>query len=84
MTGRSHVAVPDQERADDFASAFLAGAVETFIAESGGRPIKAGQSFIAAQVGGYFHTIDAMHAVYSRYKGHTALSVDGSGWRLVE
>ena len=29
-------------------------------------------------------TIDAMHAVYNRYKGHTALSVDASGWRLVE
>jgi len=25
-----------------------------------------------------------MHAVYNRYKGHTALSVDGSGWRLVK
>jgi len=38
----------------------------------------------AAFVGGYFDTIDAMHAVYDRYKGHTALSVDGSGWRLVK
>jgi hypothetical protein len=23
-----------------------------------------------------------MHAVYNRYKGHTGLSVDRSGWRL--
>ena len=29
-------------------------------------------------------TIDEMHAVYNRYKGHTALSVDPSGWRLVK
>jgi hypothetical protein len=28
-------------------------------------------------------TIDEMHAVYEQNKGHTALSVDGSGWRLV-
>jgi hypothetical protein len=38
----------------------------------------------AAHIVGYFDTIDATHAVYDRYKGHTALSVDGSGWRLVE
>jgi len=54
------------------------------IEEVYGRPIKAGQSFSAAHIVGYFDTIDAMHAVYSRYKGHTALSVDGSGWRLVK
>jgi hypothetical protein len=38
----------------------------------------------AAFVGGYFHTTDAMHAASDRYKGQTALTVDGSGWRLVE
>jgi len=38
----------------------------------------------AAFVVGYFDTIDEMHAVYNLYKGHTALSVDGSGWRLVK
>ena len=37
----------------------------------------------AAHIVGYFDTIDQMHAVYNRYKGHTALSVDQSGWRLV-
>jgi len=38
----------------------------------------------AAHIVGYFDTIDAMHAVYNRHKGHTALSVDESGWRLVK
>jgi hypothetical protein len=60
------------------------GDIIVMIEEVYGRPIKAGQSFSAAHIVGYFDTIDAMHAVYNRYKGHTALSVDGSGWRLVE
>jgi hypothetical protein len=47
-----------------------------------GKPVKAGQSFSAAHIVGYFDTIEAMHQVYDRYKGHTALSVDASGWRL--
>ncbi len=42
------------------------------------------QCFIAAFSAGYFDTIDAMHAASGRYKGHAALSVDGSEWRLVE
>jgi len=58
------------------------------IEESGGRPIHTGRvpsgCFIAAFVVGYIDTIDAMHAASDRSKGHTALSVDGSGWRLVE
>ena len=44
----------------------------------------AAQSFTAAFILAYFHTIDEMHAVYNRYKGRTALSVDASGWRLEE
>jgi hypothetical protein len=54
-----------------------------FILEFPGRPIKAGESFSAAFIVGYFDNIDEMHAVNSRYKGHTALSADESGWRLV-
>ena len=53
-----------------------------FIEEFPGRPIKAGESFSAAFIVGYFDTIDEMRAVNDRYKGHTALSVNGSGWRL--
>ena len=55
-----------------------------FILEFGGRPIKASESFSAAFIVGYFDTIDEMHAVSDRYKGHTALSADRSGWRLVK
>ena len=53
-----------------------------FIHEIGGRPIKAGESFSAAFIVGYFDSIEEMHAVNDRYRGHRALSVDGSGWRL--
>jgi len=60
------------------------GGIIVMIEEIHGRPIKAGQSFSAAHVVGYFDTIDQMHAVYDRYKGHKALTVDASGWRLVE
>jgi len=58
------------------------GGIIVMIEEIYGKPIKAGESFSAAHVVGYFDTIDAMHAVYNRHKGHTALSVDASGWRL--
>ena len=58
------------------------GGIIVMIEEIYGKPIKAGESFSAAHVVGYFDTIDAMHAVCDRYKGHTALSVDPSGWRL--
>jgi len=60
------------------------GGIIVMIEEIHGKPVKAGQSFSAAHVVGYFDTIDQMHAVYNRYKGHTALSVDASGWRLVK
>jgi hypothetical protein len=33
---------------------------------------------------GYFDSIEDMHKVYERYKGHTALSADRSGWKLVK
>ncbi|GIW95463.1 MAG: hypothetical protein KatS3mg110_3504 [Pirellulaceae bacterium] len=53
------------------------------IEEIGGRPIKAGESFSAAYIVGYFDTIDQMHQVYDRYKGANRLIVDQTGWRLV-
>ncbi len=52
------------------------------IEEFGGRPIKAGQSFSAAFIVGYFDSIDQMHRVYDRYKGHTRLQVTKDGWKL--
>src|SRR5262249_6636235 len=45
------------------------------IEEIGGRPIKAGETFGAAFVVGYFDSIDEMNAVYDRYAGHTGLEV---------
>ncbi|MFH1267639.1 MAG: hypothetical protein ABIK89_18135 [Planctomycetota bacterium] len=54
------------------------------IEEIHGKPVKAGESFSAAHIVGYFDTIEDMHAVYEQNKGHTALSADKSGWRLVK
>jgi hypothetical protein len=52
------------------------------IEEIHGKPIKAGESFSAAHIVGYFDSIEEMHTVYDRYKGHTALSADEAGWQL--
>jgi hypothetical protein len=54
------------------------------IEEVHGRPVKAGESFSAAHLVGYFDTIEAMHKVYDRYKGHTQLLADLSGWKLLK
>jgi hypothetical protein len=54
------------------------------IEEFGGRPIKAGQSFGAVFVVGFFDSIDEMHDVYDRYAGHNGLTVDKDGWQLTE
>jgi hypothetical protein len=53
------------------------------IEESGGRPIKAGESFSAAFVVGYFDSIEDMHRVYDQYKGNTGLRVKAAGWELI-
>jgi hypothetical protein len=58
------------------------GNIIVMIQEIHGRPVKAGHHFSAAHVVGYFDSIEAMHRVYDRYKGHTALSADAAGWRL--
>jgi len=47
------------------------------------RPIKAGGSFSAAFIVGWFDSIEEMHAVYDRYKGHSDLEVTANGWRLI-
>jgi hypothetical protein len=54
------------------------------IEEIHGKRVKAGESFSAAHIVGYFDTIEEMHAVYERHKGHTALTADPTGWRLVK
>ena len=58
------------------------GNIIVMIEEIHGQPVKAGESFSAAHLVGYFDTIEEMHRVYDRYKGHTALAADASGWRL--
>ncbi len=52
------------------------------IEEFGGRPVKAGESFSAAFVVGYFDSIQEMQRVYDEYKGHKGLDVTPDGWRL--
>lgn len=54
------------------------------IEEIGERPIKEGESFGAAYIVGYFDSIDEMNAVYDRYKGHSGLVADETGWRLAK
>ncbi len=60
------------------------GGIIVMIEEVHGKPVKAGESFSAAHVVGYFDSIEEMHKVNDRYKGHTALTADASGWRLVK
>jgi hypothetical protein len=58
------------------------GGIIVLILEVHGKPVKAGECFSAAHLVGYFDTIEAMHEVYERYKGHSGLAADHSGWRL--
>lgn len=55
-----------------------------FIEEFGGKPVKAGESFSAAFIVGYFDSIEEMHAVYDRYKGYSGVSADETGWKLTK
>ena len=52
------------------------------IEEFGGRPVKAGESFSAAFIVGYFDSIDEMHKVYDKYAGNSVLEVSEEGWKL--
>jgi len=51
--------------------------------EFGGRPIRAGESFSAAFIVGYFDSIEEMEKVYDRYAGHTGVEVGEQGWKLI-
>lgn len=59
------------------------GDIIVMIEEIHGKPTKAGESFSAAHIVGYFDTIEEMHALYERHRGSTALDVTADGWRLV-
>jgi len=54
------------------------------IEEFGGRPIRAGESFSAAFIVGFFDSIDEMQQVYDAHKGYTALEVTPARWRLTK
>lgn len=58
------------------------GGILVMIEEIHGKPTQAGESFSAAHVVGFFDSIEDMHEVYDRYRGHTSLAADESGWRL--
>lgn len=52
------------------------GNIIVMIMEIHGKPVKAGESFSAAHIVGYFDTIEDMHKVYEAHRGHTALTAD--------
>jgi hypothetical protein len=52
------------------------------IEEIGGRPVRAGETFGAAFLVGFFDSIGEMERTYDRYAGHDGLEVDGNGWEL--
>ena len=54
------------------------------IEEIGGRPVKAGDSFGAAFIVGFFDSIDEMHKVYDEFAGHQGLQVSDTGWKLTK
>lgn len=54
------------------------------IQEFGGHPIKAGESFQAAYIIGYFDDIDEMHKVYDQHKGTISLDVSNDGWKFIK
>jgi hypothetical protein len=58
------------------------GNIIVMIEEIHGKPVKAGESFSAAHIVGYFDAIEAMHRLYERHKGHTTLTADAAGWHL--
>lgn len=53
-----------------------------FIQELHGRKVKAGETFGAAYVVGYFDDIAAMEKTYDRYKGASRIEIEGKQWRL--
>ena len=52
------------------------------IQEFGGKPVKAGESFSAAFIVGFFDSIEEIHNVYDAHSGHTKLTVTKQGWKL--
>ena len=55
-----------------------------FIQEIGRLPMKAGDSFSAAYIVGYFDSLKEMEATYDRYRGFTSLAATKDYWLLSE
>lgn len=53
------------------------------IEEFGGRPVRAGESFSAAFVVGYFDSVEEMQRIYDEYRGAIGLTVTEKGWSLI-
>jgi hypothetical protein len=53
-----------------------------FIQELHGKKVKAGETFGAAYVVGYFDDVAAMEKTYDRYKGAARIEIDSDSWRL--
>ncbi len=54
------------------------------IEEFGGYPIRAGASFSAAFLVGFFDSIEEMERTYDQYAGHSGLDVSENSWRLIK
>lgn len=54
------------------------------IEEIGGKPVKAGESFGAAYVVGFFDSVEEMNRVYDEHAGHRGLTADATGWKLTK
>lgn len=67
-----------------WASQRLNNNIIVMIEEVHGKPVKAGESFSAAHIVGFFDTVDDMHKTFDKHKGHTALTADATGWKLVK
>ena len=53
-----------------------------FIQELHGRKVKAGETFGAAYVVGYFTDVKEMETTYDRYKGARQIEIEKRSWRL--
>ncbi len=53
-----------------------------FIQELHGRKVKAGETFGAAYIVGYFDDVASMQATYDRYKGPRAIEIKDGKWKL--
>lgn len=60
------------------------GGIIVMIEEIHGRPTRAGETFSAAHIVGFFDDIPQMHRTFEQYQGHRSVRVDEQGWYLEE